>query len=278
MILLFAAVNRKQREAGSPYVPTGVFAFGYLAAWGAFSLLATAAQWGLERSGLLSSMMVGTSVILGALLLIAAGVWQLTPLKHACLKHCRSPLHFLSHHWRKGRPGAFRMGIESQLLDASALAEYWPWIERDDVLSAFYVPANGQVNPLDTTTALAKGARAKGAQIYEDTCVERLELHQGRVVGVVTDRGTIRTDRVLLAAGMWSHLFAKAHGVTFSAHGLVPMGSYSRVYRLDEPKAMHELYGSGSAQLGRLFGAGRFDRGLVMLLACVKELLAHVRQ
>lgn len=112
MILLFAAVNRKQRAAGSPYVPTGVFAVGYLAVWGLFSLLATAAQWGLERSELLSSTMVGTSVVLGALLLIAAGLWQLTPLKHVCLKHCRSPVHFLSRHWHKGRLGAFRMGVE----------------------------------------------------------------------------------------------------------------------------------------------------------------------
>ncbi len=111
MILLFAALNRKQRERGSPFVPTGVFAFGYVAVWGLFSLLAVAAQWGLERAGLLSAMMVGTSVILGAVLLIAAGVWQLTPLKHACLKHCRSPVHFLSSHWRKGRFGAFRMGV-----------------------------------------------------------------------------------------------------------------------------------------------------------------------
>jgi len=112
MILLFAAVNRKQRDAGSPYVPTGIFAVGYLAVWGVFSLLATAAQWGLERRGLLSSTMVGTSVVLGALLLIAAGIWQLTPLKHACLKHCRSPIQFLAQHWRTGRLGAFRMGVE----------------------------------------------------------------------------------------------------------------------------------------------------------------------
>jgi predicted metal-binding membrane protein len=112
MILLFAAVNRKQRDKGSPYTPTGIFALGYLSVWGFFSLLAMAAQWGLERSELLSSAMVGTSVVLGALLLIAAGVWQLTPLKYACLKHCRSPIHFLSHHWRKGRLGAFRMGVE----------------------------------------------------------------------------------------------------------------------------------------------------------------------
>lgn len=112
LILLVATVNRKQRERGSPYVPTGVFALGYMVAWGGFSLIAVTLQWGLERAALLSSMMVSTSVALGGILLLAAGVWQLTPLKHACLRHCRSPLHFLSHHWRKGRLGAFRMGLE----------------------------------------------------------------------------------------------------------------------------------------------------------------------
>ena len=112
MILLFALFNRKQREKGAPYVPTGIFAAGYLLVWGAFSVVAVAAQWGLERSGLLSSMMASTSVILGAGLLIAAGIYQLTPLKHACLRHCRSPIFFISHHWRPGELGALRMGIE----------------------------------------------------------------------------------------------------------------------------------------------------------------------
>jgi predicted metal-binding membrane protein len=112
MILLFATVNRKQREKGAPYVPTGIFAAGYALVWGAFSLLAVGAQWGLERSGLLSSMMASTSVMLGAGLLIAAGIYQLTPLKHACLRHCRSPLFFITHHWRPGDLGALRMGVE----------------------------------------------------------------------------------------------------------------------------------------------------------------------
>jgi predicted metal-binding membrane protein len=112
MILLFATVNRKQREKGASYVPTGIFAAGYALVWGAFSLLAVAAQWGLERSGLLSSTMASTSVILGAGLLIAAGIYQLTPLKHACLRHCRSPFFFISHHWRPGDLGALRMGVE----------------------------------------------------------------------------------------------------------------------------------------------------------------------
>jgi len=112
MILLFAMVNRRQREKGAPYVPTGIFAGGYALVWGAFSMVAVAAQWGLERSGLLSSTMASTSVMLGAGLLIAAGLYQLTPLKHACLRHCRSPIFFISHHWRPGELGALRMGIE----------------------------------------------------------------------------------------------------------------------------------------------------------------------
>jgi predicted metal-binding membrane protein len=77
---------------------------------GAFSLIAAVTQWALERAGLLSAMMMSTSGLLGAGLLLAAGLWQLTPLKAACLRHCRSPLSFLSGNWRPGIGGAFRMG------------------------------------------------------------------------------------------------------------------------------------------------------------------------
>jgi predicted metal-binding membrane protein len=112
MILLFAAVNRRQRSAGGTFVPTGIFLSGYLLAWGGFSLVAVALQWGLERAALLSAMMASTSAVFGAALLLAAGIYQLTPLKQACLRHCRSPLHFVTHGWRRGRWGAFRMGLE----------------------------------------------------------------------------------------------------------------------------------------------------------------------
>jgi predicted metal-binding membrane protein len=65
---------------------------------------------GLTRQGLARAMMMSTSGLLGAGLLLAAGLWQLTPLKAACLRHCRSPLSFLSGNWRPGIGGAFRMG------------------------------------------------------------------------------------------------------------------------------------------------------------------------
>jgi predicted metal-binding membrane protein len=111
MILLVAAINRKQQERIQPLMPTAAFVAGYLAVWAAFSLLATLLQWGLEQAALLSPMMVSTSPVLGGVLLIGAGLYQCTPYKDVCLKHCRSPIHFLMHHWRKGARGAFAMGI-----------------------------------------------------------------------------------------------------------------------------------------------------------------------
>jgi predicted metal-binding membrane protein len=92
MILLFATVSRKQRDTGDPYVATSIFAIGCLGAWAGFSLVAVMLQWGFERTGILSPMLVATSAIFGGFLLLAAGVYQLTPIKHACLRHCRSPL------------------------------------------------------------------------------------------------------------------------------------------------------------------------------------------
>jgi predicted metal-binding membrane protein len=112
ILLLFARVNRKEKSAGRPFIPTGIFAAGYLVAWGAFGALATGLQWALERLGLLSSMMATTSHWLGGAILLAAGVWQLTPIKGICLRHCRSPMGFLVQSWRPGRRGAFRMGLE----------------------------------------------------------------------------------------------------------------------------------------------------------------------
>ena len=111
MILLYAAVSRRQRRRGHVFTPTGVFAAGYVVAWTGFSIAATALQWSLEQAALLSPMMVATSPYLGGALLIAAGVYQWTTLKHACLENCRAPAEFLSRSWRNGGGGAIAMGI-----------------------------------------------------------------------------------------------------------------------------------------------------------------------
>jgi predicted metal-binding membrane protein len=112
MTLTFATVNRRRRELGTPWVPTAVFVAGYLLAWGAFSLAATAAQWGLEHAAFMSPGMHLSSPLAGGLVFVAAGLYQLTPLKHACLRRCRSPLTFVLEHWREGTAGALRMGAE----------------------------------------------------------------------------------------------------------------------------------------------------------------------
>jgi predicted metal-binding membrane protein len=111
-LLLFARVNRQAKGGDRAAVPTGIFAAGYLTVWGSFSALATLLQWALERQGLLSHMMAATSYRVGGAILVAAGIWQLTPVKNVCLRHCRSPLSFLIGKWRAGRAGAFRMGLE----------------------------------------------------------------------------------------------------------------------------------------------------------------------
>lgn len=112
MILLHAKVARGQRRTSSSATPVTSFTMGYLAAWAGFSFAAVVAQWALEESELLSGMMASTNSAFGGGLLVAAGLWQLTPLKHACLRHCRSPIGFLSSRWRSGSLGALRMGIE----------------------------------------------------------------------------------------------------------------------------------------------------------------------
>ena len=111
MILAFLTVNHRRRTAARPLAPTGIFLFGYLAVWTAFSAVATLAQWGLHKTALLSPTMAATSPALSGGLLFAAGVFQWTPLKRACLQGCRSPLSFLMSGWRDGTAGAFVMGL-----------------------------------------------------------------------------------------------------------------------------------------------------------------------
>ena len=110
--LLVAAVAKKQREAGTaPGMRTLPFALGYLAVWSGFAAVATLLQWQLDEAELLSeTMALGSTVVAGAVL-ITAGIYQWSPLKQACLRHCRSPLQFLMHHWRDGAPGSFVSGV-----------------------------------------------------------------------------------------------------------------------------------------------------------------------
>ncbi len=112
MVLTFAAVARSRRAAGRAYVPVAIFVSGYAIVWAVFSVVAALTQWQLHRWALLSEAMASTSALFAGLLLFAAGVFQFTSFKRACLTRCRSPLDFIMTHWREGRGGALRMGLE----------------------------------------------------------------------------------------------------------------------------------------------------------------------
>jgi predicted metal-binding membrane protein len=112
VILLQAAIDRRRQPAAAPYAATTLFALGYLTVWTGFSLLAALAQWTLAGLDLLTGAMSAASAVLGGVLLVAAGAYQLSPLKNVCLKHCRSPVHFLVHRRRTAPFGPLWMGIE----------------------------------------------------------------------------------------------------------------------------------------------------------------------
>jgi predicted metal-binding membrane protein len=112
MVLVFARISRDRERRGHGFVPTWVFLAGYLIAWTAYGLFAYGAyrllRWAV--GGSLDWDGAGARVAGGALLV--AGLYQLTPLKQVCLRHCRGPLHFVLHGWRDGHAGALRMGTE----------------------------------------------------------------------------------------------------------------------------------------------------------------------
>lgn len=106
MILIYARVARQARERGSAFAPAAWFATGYVLAWLGFAIAATALQWGLESALLLNPMTASLAPRLGGSLLIAAGLYQWTPLKDACLAHCQSPMSFIQRYGFRGSRGA----------------------------------------------------------------------------------------------------------------------------------------------------------------------------
>ncbi|UXN60953.1 DUF2182 domain-containing protein [Phyllobacterium zundukense] len=112
-VLLYARVHRHaltQGQIQDKLAPTGVFVAGYLLVWLGFSVVAATLHWLLEREAFVSTTMSSQSRWLSGIVLIAAGLYQFSPLKNACLSHCRAPTGFLSSHWRPHALGALRLG------------------------------------------------------------------------------------------------------------------------------------------------------------------------
>ena len=123
---------------------------------------------------------------------------------------------------------AHSFGLEMELLTPAEALELWPLMNIDDLVGAAYMPTDGQANPSDITQALAKGARMAGAQIFEDTKVQDLEVEKGVIKAVVTEHGRIACEKVVLCAGQWSRDFAGRFGVN------VPLVSMEHQYMVTE--------------------------------------------
>jgi 4-methylaminobutanoate oxidase (formaldehyde-forming) len=120
-------------------------------------------------------------------------------------------------------------GVSTEEISAAEVKEMWPLFHTDDILAAFYTAEDGRTNPVDTTVALAKGARMGGAQVLEDTKVIGIQRERGRVTGVITDRGEIKTEYAVNCGGMWGRELGKMAGVH------VPLQAAEHYYLITEP-------------------------------------------
>ena len=112
MILIYARIGRQAARQGTPLAASAYFAASYLLSWIGFALVATSAQWALERAALLTPMMAGASDMFSGAVLVAAGFYQWTPLKDACLRQCQAPWLFIQRHggFRSDASGALALG------------------------------------------------------------------------------------------------------------------------------------------------------------------------
>lgn len=120
-------------------------------------------------------------------------------------------------------------GVEVELLAATDVLQYWPEINIEGVAGAVHLPGDGQTNPVDTTMALAQGARAGGAQLIENCGVLEILQAGDQVTGVRTAAGSISAKRVVLAAGMWSRQLGAEIGVP------IPLQAAEHFYIVTEP-------------------------------------------
>lgn len=133
------------------------------------------------------------------------------------------------HQLRRVAVYARTFGHTIEEISASQVKEMWPLFETDDILAGFYSPEDGRTNPVDTTMSLAKGARMGGVQIFEGTRVTGIKQKNGRVTGVLTDRGGIQAEVVVNCGGMWARELGEMAGVN------VPLHASEHYYLVTEP-------------------------------------------
>ena len=109
-------------------------------------------------------------------------------------------------------------GLECELISPERAKELYPPLFIDDLVGAIWLPGDGTANPVDVTASLARGARDRGARIFEKTRVTAVEQADGRVTGVVTDQGAIEADVVVNCAGQWAKAVGLLAGVNVPLH------------------------------------------------------------
>ncbi len=119
---------------------------------------------------------------------------------------------------KRGASMARCFGLEANVLTAQQAKELWPLMSTDGLLGAVHLPRDGQTNPIDTTQALAKGARSRGARIYENVKVSEILVTRGRATGVRTPDGDIEAEYVVNCAGMWAHELGARAGAAIPLH------------------------------------------------------------
>jgi glycine cleavage system aminomethyltransferase T/glycine/D-amino acid oxidase-like deaminating enzyme len=120
-------------------------------------------------------------------------------------------------------------GVSTEEISAAEIKRMWPLFDTGDILAGFYTAEDGRTNPVDTTMALAKGAKMGGARILEGTKVTGITQDRGRVTGVLTDKGKIEAEYVVNCGGMWARELGKMAGVH------VPLHAAEHYYLITEP-------------------------------------------
>jgi 4-methylaminobutanoate oxidase (formaldehyde-forming) len=133
--------------------------------------------------------------------------------------------------FRRQATTAHSFGLDMHLISPAEAKALWPLIETDDLVGATFMPSDGQASPSDITQALARGARMNGAKLFEGVACEGFDLIDGRVAAVRTPSGTIRCEKVVLCAGLWSRQIGAMAGVS------VPLQPVQHQYVVTEPIA-----------------------------------------
>jgi predicted metal-binding membrane protein len=109
---MFTKIYAGKRQQSQAFVPTWVFVSAYLLVWSLCGILAYPLVVGFEKLAAQSMWLMENGARIAGVILLAAGLYQLSPLKNICLSKCRTPLQFILSSWHDGYGGAFRMGLE----------------------------------------------------------------------------------------------------------------------------------------------------------------------